>query len=226
MELQFEISLEGGGQLVAEPAVGIEPRDLIFVLVGHQFVGVARHRLGQTFQPRRVRGLGLFHLIDQALVAGRVGGVLIGGQFPDPVRDDLVDALWDLPRDHGAFRDLVDGVHIHRGLAAPGEGVLVQRDRDSVHLNRLLDRGGPDRNQPELIGITQHEQVGGDRIAEQPRRQPGRVDEPDLGLARRVHQPVGQLVAREFQIRVAGEMASDLLMRVDDDVGFAVGHDR
>ncbi len=72
MELQFEIALEGGGQLVAEPAVGIEPRDLVFVLVGHQFVGVARHRLGQTFQPRRIRGLGLLHLVDQALAVDSI----------------------------------------------------------------------------------------------------------------------------------------------------------
>ena len=39
-------------------------------------------------------------------------------------------------------------------------------------------------------------------------------------------QPVGELFAGKFQVRIAGEMAGDLLMRVDDDMGLALRHHR
>lgn len=47
MEIQLPVTLELGLQLGEERRVRLQPRDLVFVLVGHQFVKVARHGFGQ-----------------------------------------------------------------------------------------------------------------------------------------------------------------------------------
>ena len=56
---------------------------------------------------------------------------------------------------------------IDRGAAAVAEGGDVHRHRLAVHLDRLLDRLGRQRQGAELIGVAEHEHVGADRIAEQ-----------------------------------------------------------
>ena len=71
------------------------------------------------------------------------------------------------------------------GAAAPLEGGEVEIDRDAVQLDRPLDRLRRYRHQPLLVGMAEHEQVGRDRIAEQPGREPGRVDELGAALADR-----------------------------------------
>ena len=69
-----------------ECRLGVKPRDLVLVLVGHQLEQIARDRVGKPGLARRLRGLGGLHLIDQRPVARRVVGVLIGGEELDPPR--------------------------------------------------------------------------------------------------------------------------------------------
>ena len=67
--------------LRGERAVGVEPRDLVLVLVRHQLEEIARHRLGEArLRPGRVRRLGGRRPVDEGAIALGVGGVLVGGQ--------------------------------------------------------------------------------------------------------------------------------------------------
>src|SRR5690606_10336664 len=52
MEFELVVALELGFQLALEAAVRIEPRDLIFILIGHQLEGVAHDRIGERRRTR------------------------------------------------------------------------------------------------------------------------------------------------------------------------------
>src|SRR3546814_16962299 len=76
------VALELGVQFLQEIAVGIEPRDLVLVLVGHQLVGIARDRLGEAGHAlglRRIGGAGLF---DQRRVPVAICLVLVTDPAP------------------------------------------------------------------------------------------------------------------------------------------------
>ena len=48
--MKFEaqiVAVEFGLDLLFERAVGVKPRDLVFVLVGHQLEQIARYRIGK-----------------------------------------------------------------------------------------------------------------------------------------------------------------------------------
>ena len=76
---------------------------------------------------------------------------------------------------------------IGRGQPPEPERLGVHLDRDAVDLDRLLDRGGRQRQQSLLIGIAQHHHVGGDGIAEQDFGGPGEIEERGI-LAQRGFQ--------------------------------------
>ena len=57
MELEAQLAVELGRGLAQERAVGVEPRHLVLVLVGHQLEQVARDRLGEPALARRLRAL-------------------------------------------------------------------------------------------------------------------------------------------------------------------------
>ncbi len=90
MEGEFDIALKALLELAQEPAIGIEPCHLIFVLIGHQLVGIAGDSFGQLGEIGTELGLGFLYPFGQSLVAFGIGGILIGGEFFDPARDDLV----------------------------------------------------------------------------------------------------------------------------------------
>ncbi len=55
MEFEPEVAVELVAQVFQEVAVGVEPRHLVFVLVGHELEQVARHRrcqLGRAAEAR------------------------------------------------------------------------------------------------------------------------------------------------------------------------------
>ena len=87
------VAVELGRDLPQERAVGVEPRDLVLVLVGHQLEQVARDRLGEPAFAGRLGRLGRLRLLDPAAIARGIGGVLVGGEELDAARDRLVEAL-------------------------------------------------------------------------------------------------------------------------------------
>ena len=71
----------------------------------------------------------------------------------------------------------LDARQIVRRAPAPLERELVAVDRHAVELDRPLDCGVGDREEPPLPGDAEHEGVGGDRVAEQIAREPLRVED-------------------------------------------------
>ena len=108
---EAELAVELGRGLAQERAVGIEPRDLVFVLVGHQLEQVARDRLGEPAFARRLRGFGRPRLLHAFAVARGIGGVLVVGEEGDAARDRLVEILRQPAR--------VGGLARLRDVAAP-----------------------------------------------------------------------------------------------------------
>ena len=65
MKLEAQLlAVELAGDLLEERAVGIKPRDFVFVLVGHQLEQITRNRVGEAGLARRPRGFGRFDLVD------------------------------------------------------------------------------------------------------------------------------------------------------------------
>ena len=220
MKAQLVIALELAGHAVQEIALGIEPRNLVLVLVGHQLEQPACHRLRQigAANLRRFRVAEARHSRGITL---RIGGVLIRRQELDATPDQLVErlryamALRPRARRRGAR---LDQRAIDRGAAAPTKGALVELDRDRVEVDRAQDRLRRYRHEPPLIGIAEHEQIGRDRVTQEPRRQPGRIEKfGALGAGRAGDRPF-EIAGRKRQIRVAREIAGDRLMAVDDGV--------
>ena len=75
-QMEFEaqvVAAELVRHLLQEIAVGVEPRHLVLVLVGHQLEQIARDRFGEAALAGRLGGLDGLHLLDQAAVARGVG---------------------------------------------------------------------------------------------------------------------------------------------------------
>ncbi len=140
VELEFQLAIEGLRDLALERAVGIEPRDFIFVLVGHQFERVAGDRERESAAPGRLGRLRLGDGIDESAIPRRIGGVLIGGQEFHPARDHG----GEIGRLFGRRRRQREGRHA-RGIgargAAPIERGEVHRHRLAVEFDGAADRG-------------------------------------------------------------------------------------
>ncbi len=153
------IALEFLGQALEEPGLGVQPRDLVLVLVGHQLEQRAGDRLAQG--GRAGRRLGGADPVDHGAVAPGIGRVLVGGEEVGAAGDDPVDRL---RRHRPVARD-----GQRRGLraceAADGEGRLVALDLDLVQLDRPHQGLMRHRHEPPLPGHAQHDHVGVDRIA-------------------------------------------------------------
>src|SRR3546814_6720834 len=76
-------ALELLAEAASELGIAVEPRHLVLVLHGEQLEIVARDRPGEAGEARRARRLGRPGLLDQRLVAGRVGGILVAGEEGD-----------------------------------------------------------------------------------------------------------------------------------------------
>ena len=123
-----------------EARIGVEPGDLVLVLVGHELVQVAGDGLGQRLAARDPLGLGLAHPLDQRAVALGIGGILVGGEI---ARRGARSPRRGWPRGGGcrarASRGVASALHRRQvvgGAAAPLEGRLVEPDRGAVELDR------------------------------------------------------------------------------------------
>ena len=145
MELQAEVALELALEFPEERAVGVEARDLVLVLVGHQLEEVAGDRPASPPRPRALRARRR-DALDALAVALRVGRVLVRGEQGCAVRDDLVERLRPALLVIAAAR-LAPAPRpraVVRGEPAPRERALVPRDRRAVQLDRALERGEAD----------------------------------------------------------------------------------
>ena len=105
-----------------------------------------------------------------------------------------------------------------RRQAAPVERGLVHFDRGAVELDRAHQRHRSQRHPALLPGVAEHEQVARDRVAEQRRRQLGRVDEFGfLAIERGLHRGEN-LLRRELHVGARRERAGHRLVGVQHDV--------
>src|SRR5258706_6924959 len=173
MEHELVIALEHAGDLLLERAVGVQPRDLVFVLVGEQLGVVARDRFAQLGRARRF-ALALAHALNQLAIALGIGRVLVRGEELDATLDQLVQRAREMfaqSDDLGRQREALDALQVDGGTPAPEEALLVELDRDAVQLDGALERGAGNRNPALLVGIAEHQHVGGNGIAHQTGRE-------------------------------------------------------
>ena len=215
------------GKSLLEFAVGVKPGDLVFVLVGHEFVMIAGDSFAQSGLPAHCAILGRAHTRYEISVAVCVSAVLIRGEVDDAACNDLVEVFGE-DTIGGAFGlrpgDALDGFKIDGGSAAPQEGVLVALHGDAVKLDcppqRFLRYG----DHAALPGIAEHEHVGGNRIAHQGGGDAGGIDEFDRIVADRLADMLAQGLGRKLQVRLVGEVGGRRLIGVDDRASAGLAH--
>ena len=195
---------------------------LVLVLVGQELEVGSGHRLGEPAQATGRFRLGVAHPFDKGRITLGIGGVLVGGQLSDAARDGVVEAR------RGGFPGLAlgHGSAPHGGQIvgrppAPQEGLLVEVDGDAVEVDGALDGRLPQRHQALLPGVSHHEQVGGDGIAEDGGGQGTGVHERRRVVARGVGDGLDELPFRELHVGPSGEFGGHGLLGVDDGAGMS-----
>ena len=111
------------------------------------------------------------------------------------------------------------------GPAADAEGLRVALDVGAVDLDGAEQRLLGERDEAGLPGGAEHEHVGVDGVAEELLGKAGGVEDVQGFLAeagaKRQRQPVGG----KLEAAVAGEVAGDDLVGVEDGAGAAAGHE-
>ncbi len=183
----------------------MQPRDLVFVLVGEKLVIAFGHGKAQV----------LGHPGHQRAETVGIGGVLVVGQAGGkPV--DLF--LFCQGRCRRFFNQLLKLLRMQDNPAPDLEGAQVALHRRAVQGDRLTDRIGRERDMALLPGGPQKQHVGKDRIPHQLAGDLGRIDEADAILQPRLKRDA-QGIGRQVKIPVAGEGAGDDLMAVDHRAG-------
>ena len=116
------------------------------------------------------------------------------------------------------------GCGVVRRTPAPEEGVEIEGNGHAVQLDRPLDGSGRQRQITLLPGEADHEEVGGDGVAEEAYGEPCRLDEVDL--AGRLLDGAPQAVGGELEVGMAGEVAGHDWLEVDDSPCAALPHGR
>ena len=213
------VALEGRRDLLGELAVRVEPRHLVFVLVGHELEEVARDRVGERRRVGDRMRLGGPDALDRNPVALGVGAVLVSGQESDAAGDRLVERLGEMARGRRRLElahQRGDALRLGGGAAAEREGIEVHGDGFAVEADGLLDGRGGQRHVTLLERIAEHEHVGRDGVAEDRRRHRGGVHEGDAVAAGRRQDGAPDALGRQREIGIAGEVAGQDLGRVDD----------
>ncbi len=103
----------------------------------------------------------------------------------------------------GALDGFVDPRRIDGAKSPELKGGAIERDSNAVDLHRTQDGFRRQWEQPELAGIAKHEQVGGDRIAQQGKPQTSRIDR--VVIAGHALQPLEEQAFLEVHVGVALE---------------------
>ena len=162
--MEFEtqaVAVESGFHPLDERGVGVEPRHLVLILVGHQLEQITRHGFRQRALTRRLVGFGGFHLLDPIEIAARVARALIGGEERDAPVHRLGERLRQLKRIvFGVGFRLQQGLdrcRICGGAAAPTESGDILGYGFAVELDCLLDGFSRERQCAGLICIANHD---------------------------------------------------------------------
>src|ERR1700730_9794118 len=219
MNMKLVRAVEPIGDAFQEIGFRIEPSDLVFVLIRHQLEEGAGDRVGKGCVAWEARSLGFADTIDQGKVTTRVGEVLVLGQEGFSAIDYLIESLGEAMRlgyccSRG--RAGFDEHWIDRGPSPPAKGAPVEFDRHAVQRDSALDRLSRERHQSPLVRVTEHEKIARDRIAEEAGGDTGRVEKLGVLRTSRIGNASPQLAAVEHEIGVAGELAGDGLVAVDD----------
>ena len=232
MKFHLVVAFEHVRDLAGEGGVGMQPRDFILVLVGHELEVVARHRLGQ---PQRLAALdhaafGLPHLRHEVAVLRRIRRVLVVGQECDAASDHVVQRrraleLDDLRRRAGAGQFFHRG-HVMRSRAAPDECLAVEVHRHAVELDGFQHRRLGQRHPALLPRIAQHEHIGGNGVAHQRGGDAAGVDELGATSAAGAADVLLGAGFRELPVGVAHEGGGRRAGGVDHRMRTALAHAR
>src|SRR5271166_4829863 len=102
------------------------------------------------------------------------------------------------------------------GAPSPAKSIAIEFHCDAVQCDGALDSFGGEWHQPALMCKTEHEKITCDRVAEQTGGEIGRIQKFDILLAGRFGDAPLHLVAGEYEVGVASEIACDGLVTVDD----------
>ncbi len=138
----------------------VEPRDFVFILVGHQLEQGAGD--GPADGIIAQRSLGGAHAIHQTAVARGIGRVLIVGQEGLAAGDDRVERSVGL-----RFRveQALQRVRLFCRQTADEEGAVVLLNGDAVEHDGLGERIERDGHEALLPGEAKHHHIGEHRVA-------------------------------------------------------------
>ena len=134
----------------------MQPRDFIFILIGHEAIELPRHGAGQPFLTGQSGCFSSTDACHKILIAPSITRRLIGFQVIGEARDHLIQSFWPARR----FRRL------SRGDAAQCKSILVALHRCAIQFDGAQNSLRRKRHQPTLPGKAQHERVEVDRIAQ------------------------------------------------------------
>ena len=103
------------------------------------------------------------------------------------------DRCWPIGITDGGRGDALHLLEVDRGAPAPEEALAVEVDRDAVQLDRALERRARERHPALLVGVAEHEHVGGDGVAHQPDGELGGGDEMRFLARHRGCRPAGPM---------------------------------
>ena len=214
MEAKPEIARESLPELRHEFAARIEPGDLIFILIGHELVERFRHRAGEGGRPEIPAVFERRYVIRKAPVVLGIGGVLIIREHRSPARDEFGEGQGRIG--FGRCGHARQQIRPGGGQPPQGKVALVRGNSDAIQLDRALNGGGRDGQQPLLTGIADHDQVGGDTVSGKADCERGRIEEIRRVRARRGCDGALECACVEIDVCILLEIAGGNHMAVDD----------
>ena len=208
----FELALER----IAESAVGVKPRHLVLIFVGHQLEQALRDRLGESAAPFGARRFRFRNFGDERTIALRISVILIADKKRCAMLDKRGERFGRRRRLHHRPHERLDAGRIVRSDAAPREGALRLIDGDAIELDCALQRVESNRHAALLERIAEHEEVSRDRIAHQRGCDSRAVDEFDVVRAGGRHDGLLHLRGLEIEVTVDDKRGSGLKITIDN----------
>ena len=219
------VALEHAGDALAEGRIGVQARDLVLILVGHEFEQIAGHGLRQARARARHGALGGMDLVHEGLVLGRIGGVLVGREEVHALGHHLGQRRLLDELDHlGRLEQGAHGSQVMGAAAAPLEGGLVVVGLHAVEFDGAHQRRMRQRHAARLPGVAQDQRVGVDAVAQQLHGHLLGVEAAQQLGAHGLGQCAGAAVVRCLPVRVGDEGCRGRAVAVERHEGAARLH--